>query len=288
MTLRLTTVTSLGAMCALVLSACGAPAPTAPATSAPGGDHATLSHVHGLGINPADGELYAATHHGVFRVPEQGEAVRIGPHARDTMGFTVAGPDLFLASGHPDPAEADMPPHLGLVESSDGAASWRTVSLGGEVDFHALEAKHDRVYGYDSQSGTLMTTTDRRTWDKRSDVALADIAISPENAETLLATTQDGPALSTDGGRTFGVIEGAPLLLLVDWPSRDRLVGVAPDGAVHVSGDGGKTWSRRGEVPGSPQALTTSGKSDIYVAAGDAIHRSADNGKTFGVLHPLG
>lgn len=40
----------------------------------------------------------------------------------DLMGFTVAGPDRFLASGHPGPG-ADLPEPLGLVESRDGGQS---------------------------------------------------------------------------------------------------------------------------------------------------------------------
>src|SRR5215207_759961 len=41
-----------------------------------GDKHVALGHVHGLGVNPADGTLYAASHHGLFRVsgndaPEQ-------------------------------------------------------------------------------------------------------------------------------------------------------------------------------------------------------------------------
>jgi hypothetical protein len=61
-----------------------------------------VAHVHGLGVNPSDGSLYVATHTGTFRIPEEGQAERIGASYQDTMGFTVAGPDRFLGSGHPD------------------------------------------------------------------------------------------------------------------------------------------------------------------------------------------
>jgi hypothetical protein len=77
-----------------------------------------VSHVHGLGINPADGSLIVATHYGSFRIPRDGdEAVRIGDSFQDTMGFTVAGPDHFLGSGHPDlaGARAGRPSRLGLI-----------------------------------------------------------------------------------------------------------------------------------------------------------------------------
>src|SRR5918992_2246739 len=60
-------------------------------------------HVHGLGINPADGSLFIATHTGLFRVGRDSQrAVRVGDRFQDTMGFSVVGADRFLGSGHPD------------------------------------------------------------------------------------------------------------------------------------------------------------------------------------------
>jgi hypothetical protein len=132
-----------------------------------------------------------------------------------------------------------------------------------------------------------MVSEDAKIWDRRAQVPLADIAVSPEDAEVVLATTQQGPARSTDGGRTFTAIDGAPLLVLLDWPSDKRLVGVAPDGLVHTSTDGGKTWSKAGGVPGQPVAMTTHGKAEVYVATEAGIHRSVDDGKTFTMFHAL-
>jgi hypothetical protein len=57
-----------------------------------------LAHVHGLGVNPADDLLYVATHFGLWRVDDDG-AERVGNHYLDLMGFTVVGPDHFVASG---------------------------------------------------------------------------------------------------------------------------------------------------------------------------------------------
>jgi hypothetical protein len=99
-----------------------------------------VSHVHGLGVNPADGTVYVATHTGTFRLTADGKAERVGDSYQDTMGFTVAGPDRFLGSGHPD-AEGfrrGQPPRLGLIESTDAGVNWTSLSLSGEVDFHGL------------------------------------------------------------------------------------------------------------------------------------------------------
>lgn len=278
---------ALAGVAALLLSACQGNPASQPKDDRGGTGAVSLAHIHGLGINPENGDLYAGSHHGVFRISGQGEPEQIAGLTRDFMGFTIVGPDHFLASGHPGPDDGGQPPHLGLIESTDGAHTWSQRSLSGEVDFHALEAKHGQVYGYDSQSGQLMVSKDKKTWDGRVQLPIADIAVSPDEPEELLATTQQGPARSTDGGRTFNPIEDAPLLLLLDWPSSTRLVGVAPDGVVHTSSDGGKNWSKQGQVPGGPAALTTHGKSEVYVATDAGIHRSADGGKTFTLFQAL-
>jgi hypothetical protein len=274
----------------VALAGCGQSGDQAASPAEPAADHGAaprLAHVHGLGINPADGVLYAASHYGVFRLPANGEPEQIAGRSQDTMGFTIVGPDYFLGSGHPDPSETDQPPHLGLIESTDAGQAWRSLSLAGEADFHALEAKHGQVYGYDSQTRQIMVSADKTTWDRRARLALADFAVSPDHPDLLLATTQQGPARSTDGGRSFSPIAGAPLLVLLDWPATDRLVGVAPDGTVHISTDGGAGWTATGRVPGQPEAITTHGATDVYVATDSGIYRSTDNGRTFSQLQPL-
>jgi hypothetical protein len=247
-------------------------------------------HVHGLGVDPATGVLFAATHSGLFEIPEAGEARRIANRYQDTMGFTVAGPGAFLGSGHPDPREDDVrPPLLGLIESTDQGKTWQRLSLHGEADFHALQAAHGRVYGYDATSGTFMVSADKQDWDRRGQLPLRDFAVSPTDADTILATTEQGVARSTDGGSTFELLSGAPTLLVLAWAAPDSLYGIAPDGSVHHSADGGATWSSRGTVGGEPEALTvdTSGGSDVlYAAAAErGIVVSDDGGRTFSLRY---
>ena len=179
---------AIGAL--LVISACGAPAD-------PIGDAAEdvgPEHVHGLGLNPADGSLYVATHTGMFRMPPGSqEAKRVGDHLQDTMGFAVVGPDRFLGSGHPDLRD-DLPPLLGLIESSDAGRSWESVSLLGNADFHALRVDGPQVVGYDASGGRLMVSSDRgRTWRSSSPpAAFADVVVDPANPRRLVAASADG------------------------------------------------------------------------------------------------
>ena len=103
------------AVSAALVAACGS------GGDADQSDQPALEHVHGLGVNPADGMLYVASHHGVFRVDGQGDAEQIAGRTQDFMGFTIVGPNHFLASGHPGPHDDDQPSNLGLIESTDAA-----------------------------------------------------------------------------------------------------------------------------------------------------------------------
>jgi hypothetical protein len=129
-------------------------------SGAAGGDPGPV-HVHGLGIDPADGALFIATHTGMYRV-EEGEraAERVGDNYQDTMGFTIVGPDRLLGSGHPDERD-DLPPLLGLIESTDSGETWEPVSLLGEADFHVFRIAGSRVYGYDASNDRLLVSADR-------------------------------------------------------------------------------------------------------------------------------
>jgi photosystem II stability/assembly factor-like uncharacterized protein len=60
---------------------------------------------------------------------------------------------------------------------------------------------------------------------------------------------------------------------------------VDPNGTVHVSDDGGKAWTGRGDAGGQPGALTAT-DDEIFVATRDGrVVQSSDGGKTFGVRY---
>ena len=247
-----------------------------------------LAHVHGLGIDPGDGTLYAASHTGVFRVPETGKATRIADRYQDTMGFTVVGPRHFLASGHPALDDESLrrpgrPPLLGLVESTDAGRTWSSLSLLGESDFHALVYAHDRVYGFDATNGRFMVSDDKRTWQTRSQTRIGTFAVDPDDALRIVASTESGLAESRDGGATWRGLQG-PQLLFLAWDAEGGLWGAAPDGAVFRHDTASGAWETQGTLPGPPQALLVRGP-DLYAAAeaGDvtAVYRSTDDGRTW-------
>lgn len=277
----------------LVLAACTSAGGTAqgdvlPSAPIPPDQDPGLAHVHGLGVNPADGDVYAATHFGLWRVPEDDGAHRVGDTGHDLMGFTVLGPDHFVASGHPLMAE-DLPPLLGLIESTDAGETWRSVSLLGDVDFHALRAAHGAVWGWSSSDGALLVSEDREEWNRRSTItSLLDFAVDPDDADHVLAATAEsledaGLQRSTDGGRSWEPTEGPPLARLA-WDTTDRLWGAGMDGALWRSTDGGESWDRAGDVPGRAEAFADA-DGRLLLAAGGSLFDSPDDGTTWNTLY---
>jgi len=245
-------------------------------------------HVHGLGINPADKALFIATHTGTYRVPADGEqAVRAGESLQDTMGFTIVGPNRFLGSGHPDPQamrEQSLPPNLGLIESTDGGLTWKTISLLGEADFHVLRSSPSRVYGFDSTNGRLLASGDEgRTWSQRPvPGGLIDLAVDPRSPSHVVTATERGLFTSTDDARTWRPLAGSVGLL--GWPAPSRLMLVDGAGQVHVSPDSGRSWSATGDIEGQPAAFLAQSAQELYVALHDGtVKRSRDGGRTWEV-----
>jgi hypothetical protein len=245
-------------------------------------------HVHGLGINPADGALLIATHTGLFRAGEgERKATRVGNGFQDTMGFTIVGPNRFLGSGHPD-ARQDLPPLLGLIESTDAGRSWQPVSLLGEADFHVLRFAGERLYGYDATNDRLLTSSDKgRTWRSLTRPGpMLDLAVDPNDSRHLVASADSefGLALfeSTNGGEDWTVKSSVAGLLA--WPAANRMYIVTGDGEVFRSPDSGRGLDLRGRIDGLPAALAAEGPDDLYVALHDGtIKRSTDGGATWTV-----
>lgn len=197
-----------------------------------------LGHIHGIGVDPADGAVYVAAHYGVFRL-DGDTATRIADRWQDTMSFAVVGKNHFLASGHPA-LDEDLPTHLGMIESTDAGETWTPRALQGDADFHALEPADGFLYGFDSQSGEIYASEDWTTFRSVGRFNAFDLAADPTDPTQLLATKPDGVALVDTANATSSTILSPPLVLL-GWPRADTLIGLAPDGKVHLSRDRGRS-----------------------------------------------
>lgn len=268
---------ALASAAVVALTGCAGPGGSSEATTGP-----VFAHVHGLGVDPADGTVYVASHDGLFRSGPDG-LVPAGAAGRDLMGFTIAGPGTFLSSGHPAPGD-DLPQPLGLVESRDGGVSWTALSLTGEVDFHALDAVRDTVYGYDATNGLLRASADGgRSFQDRAALQALDIAVYPADPDLVLATVEGGVTASTDGGRTFAAPTG-PQLAYLSWGRDGTVYGLDLDGAVFTSSDRGSTWQRIGAGPGGRPQAVAAVDGALLTATTSGVFRSEDGGMTFSDL----
>lgn len=246
-------------------------------------------HVHGLGINPADGALFIATHTGLFRVGKDSrKAVRVADRNQDTMGFSVVGPDRFIGSGHPDQREQSLPPLLGLIESTDAGNSWKPISLLGDADFHVLRSLGKHVYGYDASNDRLLASTDAgRGWKELEKPGpIVDLAPDPSDPQRLVTTAigglDQGMYASGNAGDSWKRLNYAVGLLA--WPASEQLYLVDDQGKVLFSSNGGRTLTRQGEIGGQPAALLAVAKDELYAALHDGtIKQSTDGGVTWSV-----
>jgi photosystem II stability/assembly factor-like uncharacterized protein len=272
----------LTTLAVLAVGACAGSSdrPTAREQAAPD----SYSHVHGLGVNPADEALFVATHEGLFRAAKEEDRLeRVGDSRRDTMGFTVVSHNTFLGSGHPDPREGPARP-LGLIVSDDAGRSWRSLALDGQVDLHVIRVGNRLTYGVDAISGSLLVSDDSASsWRVgQPPKPLFDLAVDPDDERHLVGAAEDGLYRSRDRGSRWEAIRGAPAGILA-WPrTRSRVLYLATGhGELHRSRDAGRSWRRIGELSGRPTAMTAHGK-DVYVALEDGIVEvSRDGGRTW-------
>ncbi len=243
-----------------------------------------LEHIHGLGVNPADGRLFIATHHGLFAAArDQTRPEQIGDTEQDIMGFSIVGADRFIGSGHPGP-DQDLPGNLGLIESRDAGKTWKNISLLGDADFHVLQHSANKIYGFDGTQSRLMVSGDGgRSWQQRTPPAdVFGLAIDPTNAARVVASTEKGIFSSTDEGGAWRAVRN-DIGGLLAWPARNRLYLVDGQGQVLRSADAGARWQTQGSIGGQPAAFIAH-KADLYAALADGtVKRSTDGGASWTV-----
>jgi photosystem II stability/assembly factor-like uncharacterized protein len=204
------------------------------------------------------------------------------------MGFTVVGPDHFLASGHPEFALAGekFAPHLGLIESDDGGRTWNGISMAGEADFHALRFEGERIFGINARTGQLLISPDGGdSWvGVMTPAPLVDIVVSPAKRRVRVAVGDDGLYGTSDDGASwvrFNAMRG-----LLAWPDPRTLYVVTVDGNVRVSRDSGTSFVSLSRVA-TPRALLATDVNTLYVAAHDGtIYVSRNGGRSWQIRLP--
>jgi len=247
--------------------------------------------VHGLGIDSSE-DLLVASHSGIYRVDAAGElSGPLGGVPFDAMGFTVAG-DQYFVSGHPSPeSSAFAGPHLGLISSADAGESWKSVSLEGAADFHALAVSPKdpaQVYGVASDGSPLLASSDGgATWSEGASIQAYSLVADPNTSGRLFATTPEGMVVSDDAGQSFSPLADSPLLYLLAAATNvpGALVGVDVESVVWVRDAEGGPWSDRGTVEGTARAIAVGGDGERIALIDDrGLVESFDGGESWTVL----
>ena len=117
-----------------------------------------------------------------------------------------------------------------------------------------------------------------------ADFVPSALAGSP-TGDTVLATTPQGIRRSTDGGQTWKTVNSGPVVQFAAFAGAAEAVGVEPDGTVHYSPDAGSTWTRKGQIQDTVQAVAAVKGSEshlsIWAATAGGLVVSTDGGATF-------
>jgi photosystem II stability/assembly factor-like uncharacterized protein len=246
-------------------------------------------YVGSLEVAPAGGSLLLATNRGLYRVRRgqiESMRARMGPDdVAKGLAFRFTGPGEAVGSGHPG-RERSRYAVLGLVRTSDGGRTWRSVSRLGANDFHAIGVSGGTLAAAEGGTATVFVSRDGgKTFVTRSTpLALNDLELDPADPDRWVGSAETGVHVTEDAGRSWrpaDTVGGARLV----WPASDALFRADPDGRVQRSADGGVTWEELGRVDGETQALAASGEDTLYAADIEGVVReSRDGGRSWSVF----
>jgi hypothetical protein len=235
----------------------------------------SLSHIHS--VRAVGNQIILGTHEGLYQYLDEKTVKRISPERFDVMGLAVSNKG-FYASGHPGPG-SKLPEPVGLLLTTDRGATWKKVSLTGEVDFHTLETVGEEIYGADSGSGQLMYSSNGgKSWVKRGPNTYMDIAPDPTVKARVLGVKEGKLFRSADAFKSTKLIKTPFVVDSIDWIKGSLIA--ASGKILYRSTDSGSSWKKLTTLQSQIGTITQSPQL-IAVVMGSAIYSSNNGGKSF-------
>jgi photosystem II stability/assembly factor-like uncharacterized protein len=272
------------AVAALVLAGCS---DRTAESAMPAGDHVHALH------EVADGDLLLGLHGALYRSEDEGASWELaGLEGQDAMSIGAQDPGglLFVAG------------HEVLQRSRDGGETFEPLAPPDlpSLDIHAFAqsaSDPETVYAFVLGFGIFVSTDAGESWEARAGAGQTvgmdtfALLVDADDADVVLAGGgQRGLARSTDGARTFTVVNDAGVGSLTADPDHpDRVIALTSQGVQHSS-DGGQTWSLVGQpdVDGQPVAIAAGDDGRIWLVTEDPrqLHVSTDGGSTWQTAPP--
>lgn len=142
----------------------------------------------------------------------------------------------------------------GTYASTDGGESWelRSEKVGGafmgRIQVDPEDDEH--LLAPDMQSGAMESTDGGRTWQALGELqGVTWVSWDPSDTQHIIAVTQGSAVASSDGGIKWDPLDVPVGASIVEFSPEDPEVLFAaahqpPDATIHVSRDGGSTWTR--------------------------------------------
>lgn len=276
---------------ALGLAACS-PGGSGEANQSRVGKPASISHIHGLGVD-SSGRPYVATHDGLIKASSDDRWVYASADTTDHMGFSLhAGDGVMYRSGH-----SARKPSLGVESSTDGAA-WTHLSDVADppVDFHAMAvsfADSKTLWGWDSGGrGTFRSSDGGKTWTRLQARGIERrIYVLAGSAEpnVVYAGTATGLYRSADGGDTWHAVNdmgGGWVIGIAADPKDPRHVLAFTQRGMRATTDGGATWTEAAtglpaDAEISSVAIDPTDPTVAYAADSAKIYTTSDGAKSW-------
>ncbi|MBC9723941.1 VPS10 domain-containing protein [Streptomyces sp. TRM68367] len=198
----------------------------------------------------------------------------------DPMGWAITS-DAVLVGGHPGLFRS----------TDGGATFTKVTGAGAVSDAHAIGATGDTVYVASPEAGLLASSDGGKSWKTVDAEAgrsfMGTILVDPKDPRRLIAPDMSsGLQTSSDGGKTWKSLGGPMGTMAAAWNPKDinQIVAVGMGGS-ELSIDGGKTW-KQADLPKGTSAVgyDTTG-STLYAGALDGQNartfRSTDGGTTW-------
>lgn len=295
--------------------------------------------IAGLAVHPRDPDrVYAAVlghpyganaERGVFRSLDGGKTWTKMLYKDENTGASA----VALDPGNPDVVYAVLwaaregpwengswqGPESGLFKSVDGGTTWKKLTKGlptfseqlGRIGFSVSPADPRRIYATvdaaegkagiyvsdDAGESWTRTNGETRVWGRGGD--FAEVRAHPRNRDEVWAANTS-TYRSTDGGRTFTPVKGAPggddYHTIFIHPENPDVILLAADQGATISVNGGATWSSWYNQPTAQlYHVSTDDRFPYWVYGGQqesgsvAIASRGDHGAiTFRDWHPVG